>query len=56
MKTITAEKCKDNYLVTISETRIIPCETDVFKLIKQEGLKIKNECSDEKGNHKIFAS
>ena len=56
MKTITAVKCKDAYLVEIKETMTIHCESDVYKLIKQQGLKIKTESNDNKNNHKIFAS
>ena len=48
MKTLTAKKVKDGYFVEITHTHHIYCESDVYKLVKQEGLKIKPQFSDEK--------
>ena len=58
MKTITATKISDGYLVKIKETRHLHSETDVIKFIKQSGLKIKEQFSikGDKGDYiKIFS-
>ena len=50
MKTLAADKVKDGYSVKIIDTRHLPSESDVYKLARQEGLKVK--LSSEK---RIFA-
>ena len=46
MKIITAEKVKDGWVVRIIDTRHLHHESEVKKLIKQEGLKVCDEASD----------
>ena len=46
MKQILAEKCKDAWLVEIIDRRIISCESDVLKLVRQEGMKIKDKVEE----------
>ena len=56
MKQITATKCKDKWLIHITDTRHIPCESDVLKTIRQEGCKVRKEfCYKNKdGNFEII--
>lgn len=48
MKSLNAIKCKDGYHVTISQTLNVIDESDVKALIDMNGLKIRQEFSDEK--------
>ena len=45
MKTIKAEKCKDGWLLTITERWAVGCEADVLKVIGENGLKVNKQCS-----------
>jgi hypothetical protein len=47
MKQITAVKCKDGWLVEVSETRHLYSKDDVLKFIKQNNLEVKKEFSNE---------
>jgi len=40
MSSIKAVKCKDGWQVTLVDTRIMGCESDVFKFIKECGLTV----------------
>lgn len=56
MKTLSANKVENGWLINIIKTEHIHSESDVLKIIKQEGLKIRNREKDEKGNlTSIFA-
>ena len=52
MKTIIANKVKDGWSVVIINRMHLYSKGDVIKLVKQLGLEIKKQFSDEKG---IFA-
>ena len=51
MKTLKAKKCKDGYLVKITDILHIHTVDDVKKIIKQNGLEIQTET-----NTRIYAS
>ena len=54
MKSLIAEKVKDGWYVRITDSRLLCSDTDVFKLCKQEGLKVNKELLAITGN-KIMA-
>ena len=58
MKTLRAEKCKDGWLVTITDRKQVGCQTDVLKEIRENGLEVKKQFShtiEENKNEWIYA-
>lgn len=59
MKKIKAEKCKDGWLITITDHLLVICESDVYKIIRENGLEVKEQLSHkptkENPNEWIFA-
>ena len=45
MKYLKAEKCKDGWVITITDRMCVNCESDVFKIIRENGLKINKQLS-----------
>ena len=43
MNHLNAEKCNDSWLVEITNNHIVWTESDVYKLIKQNGLVLRNK-------------
>ena len=43
MKTLKADKCKDGWLIMITDRITVGCESDVFKTVRENGLKIRKE-------------
>ena len=48
MKSLTAEKVKDCWVVRTTDTRFVFSESDVHKLIRQNGLKERSKIYREK--------
>lgn len=46
MKRLEAYKVKDGYYVKITDTIAVGCESDVYKLVRENGLKIKIDDGD----------
>ena len=45
MKILKAEKCKDSWLITITDRKLVGCESDVLKEIRENGLKVRKQFS-----------
>jgi len=43
MKFLKPNKVKDGWLIKITDTRKVGCESDVYKTIRQEGLKTRHK-------------
>jgi|WetSurMetagenome_2_1015567.scaffolds.fasta_scaffold47250_8 hypothetical protein len=42
MKHLKATKCKDGYYVEITESFTVGCKDDVYKIARENGLKLTN--------------
>ena len=54
MKTLIAEKVKDGWYVQITDTLLLSCESNVFKVAREHGLKVDTELLKLQGD-KIVA-
>jgi len=45
MKQLRADKCKDGYLITITDRILVGSATDVLKVIRENGLILRKELS-----------
>lgn len=45
MKTLKASKCKNGWIIEITDRVQVSCESDVLKVIRENGLKIKKQFS-----------
>ena len=49
MKRLQARKCKDGWIVNITDNRIVASLTEAVILAKQNGLELRTKIEDEKG-------
>jgi len=59
MKTISANKCKDGWVIEVIDRIAVSDEIDVLKVIRENGLKVNAQCShkptEDNPNEFIYA-